>query len=192
MKRRNFLALTAGVPLTACAASIDEVSWVEEVKLHNEKSIDVSRRASRRHSGFPSALRGPVIDYALSYQETRWSGPWYRTPASFDLFDSVPHLAVFVGDLTCNSKPDEAYGALFYRFESGAWIEVPQKAFPTAFALMNLVEDFWGQTAESDPRGRLLWEKKAGMGDFDAAHPYTIDAFFNKFSNRTCRWLRRM
>lgn len=191
MKRRNFLALASAAPLISCGASVDVVTWIEQVKLHDGRFIDVSRRASRQHSGFPSSYRGPVIDYGLSYQLTRWSGPWSRTPASFEIFDGIPHLVVFIGDLTCNSKPADAYGALFYRFEGGAWVEVSQKDFPTALALMNLVEDFWGQTAESDPRGRLLWEKKAGMGDFTAATPYTIDAFFTEFSNRTCRWLKR-
>jgi hypothetical protein len=192
MNRRKILALAVSVPASACAGGIDTAEWLEQVKLHDGQFIDVSRRARRQRSGFPSARRGVIIDYQLTYKQAHWRGEWNRIPGSFEVFDGVPHLMVFVGDpVTCSRKLPEEYAALFFKYVSDSWIEVSQKDFPTSAALVNLVEDFWGHTSSEDPRGKLSWAQKAIVGDLNADHPYTIDTFFARYNNRLCRWIHR-
>jgi hypothetical protein len=192
MNRRSILILSVAAPTATFAAGIDTANWIEQVELHDGQMIDVSRTARRQDSGFPSYRRGPVIDYELSYGQARWHGPWNRIPASFELFDGVPHLMVFIGDpVTCTKKQPEEYAALFFKFVNGSWVEVSQKELPTSRAFVNLVEDFWGHTSNEDPKGRLSWAQKAIVGDINASHPYTVDSFFAKYQNRLCRWVRR-
>lgn len=192
MNRQSLLKLAAGVSVVGCTSGVDKVKWVEQAKLHDGSMIDVSRTASRHSSGFPDSRRGQVIDYSVGFGSANWEGEWNRIPGSLEVFDGVPHLMVFIGDsYTCKQKSPEDYAALFFKYVAGKWEDVAQVNFPTSVALVNLIEDLWGQTAKDDPSGYLSWDEKPLRSNFNASHPYTIDSFFERSRNRICRWVQK-
>lgn len=186
--------MTAAVPLSACGNDpVDTAEWTEEVKLHDGRSIQVSRKARAMHGGFPNSSRGRDLDFELTYEamNIHWKGPWNRIPASFELFDGVPYLALFIADpASCAVKAPTDYAAQFLRRRDNQWIDVPQHDFPVELALLNLYQNYWGRSENDDARGLITWRHKAESDHFDADRPYTVRTYLERF-NDFCSHLHR-
>jgi hypothetical protein len=178
-RRRQFFAtLGATFGLSACNG-IDVAEWTEEVKLHDGTMIQVWRRARARSSGFPNANRGGDIDFELKYAPlgVQWKGSWNRSPISFEIIDGVPHLVLYIGNReACANKAKTDYMAEFLRWSNGQWVEVPQAAFPTEKARVNLHAQYWGHSTRDDARGFLHWSDKTLYGNRDD----TIKTYFER------------
>lgn len=192
VNRRTFMAAGTVLPLCACDwLQTDTAKWTEEVKLHDGRLIQLKREAARKSGGFPSADRGEVIYYSIEYPDMRlsWKGEWSRQPISFDIFDNTVHLAAFVMDGPgCANKAPTDFAAEFYKFKNGQWESVPQSAYPTSEALMNLYINFWGHTRKDDAHGLIPWNSLRLGDDFSPDHTLTIDSFFAKYQNFLCKY----
>ena len=167
-RRQLPAALAATALLPACSDGIDVAEWTEEVKLHDGQMVTVWRRERRGSSGFPTAHRGALIDTEVKYAPlgAHWKSTIYRDPCSFELFDGVPHLTLWLRDReSCRDKARTDYMTQFLRWSGQAWEDVPQKSFPVDRALMNLTDGFWGRTKEEDYRGQISWDTKRLYGN---------------------------
>lgn len=161
----------------------DVVEWTEEVKLHDGKMITVWRRARACSWGFPNAKRGRDIDFQFAYEpmKVQWRGLWNRDPISFEIFDGVPHLALYIGDRpSCEAKARTDYSAQFLRWIDGKWVDVPQAEFPIDRARMNLSGHYWGHTTKDDYKGLIRWDNKELRGREDGVDADTIKAYFER------------
>jgi hypothetical protein len=184
VKRRHFpiaMALTGLLP--ACSDGIDVAEWTEEVKLHDGRMIDVWRRARRGSSGFPNANRGALLDTELRDPITgaAWKSGIYRNPCSFEIFDGVPHMTLWIRDReSCRAKPRTDYQTQFLRWTGAAWLDVPQRDFPVGRALMNLSLEFWGGSTADDYKGRIGWDEKRLTGNRSPMD--TVQTYFERGS----------
>ena len=116
-----------------------------------------------------------------------WKGAWDRDPVSFEIFDGVPYLALYITDKqTCKSMSPADYTVQTLRWVGGRWVEISQSEFPLDKALMNLSGDYWGRTATSDYKGLIRWEDKRLPGGYKQQHPDTIKSYFER-GQRFCR-----
>lgn len=189
--RRSILVGGVALPLGACDwLETDTAQWTEEIKLHDGRFIRLERAAARKSGGFPSADRGELRYYSIKYPDAGlyWKGDWSRQPFSFEIFDNTAYLATFIVDrrLGCKNKLPTDFAAEFYRFRAGGWETLPQSAYPTSAALMNLYINFWGHTKKDDPHGLLRWKSPRSGDDFNPDKTLTINDFFVKYQNFLC------
>jgi hypothetical protein len=175
----------------AAAKRIDVAQWTEEVLLHDQRLVTVTRQVRAYSGGFPNASRGRDIDEELRYAPSslRWqttvsaSRLW---PISFEIFDGVPYLVLyFDSKAACAGKPASAYSIQVLRWTNDRWIEVPAADFPVDQALMNLSMDYWGRDASGDYRGLVPWHDKRLPGGFNQAKPDTVKRWIER-GQRTC------
>jgi len=178
-------SLVFALATTACGKSIDVAEWTEEVKLHDGKMVTVWRKARAYSGGFPNSKRGRDIDFEFKYapMNVEWkgtlSGTWIRDPVSFEIFDGVPHLVLYIGDKTsCSNRPKTDYTAQFLRWTNGQWVEVKQADFPVDKARMNLYARYWGHSTADDAKGLITWDRKAVRDGFYKSEPDTIKSYF--------------
>jgi hypothetical protein len=148
--------------------------------------VTVWRRARRGSSGFPVSHRGALIDSEFKYEPMglHWKGTLSRNPISFELFDGVPHLVLYIRDReSCARKAPTDYTAEFLRWQSGEWKDVLQAEFPTNRALMNLSEAYFGGSKADDYKGLVVWEEKRLLGNRNPLD--TVKSFFER-SSRYC------
>ena len=182
-RREVALAVAAAASMPACGDGIDVAEWTEEVLLHDGQKVTVWRRARKGSSGFPVSARGANVDTEFKYEPmgVHWKGSLSRNPISFELFEGVPHLVLYIRDReSCRTKAPTDYTAQFLRWQNRAWIDVPQNDFPTARALLNLSEHYFGRTKEEDYKGLITWEGKQLMGKRNPLD--TIKTFFERGS----------
>ena len=187
-RRQLPAALAATALLPACSDRIDVAEWTEEVKLHDGQMVTVWRRARRGSSGFPTESRGAYIDTAMRYAplEAHWKSTTYREPCSFELFDGVPHLTLFLRDRdSCREKPRTDYMTQFLRWSGQTWEDVPQNDFPVDRALMNLTDGFWGRTTVDDYKGQVSWDAKRLFGNRNPTD--TVKTYFERGSRYCAR-----
>jgi hypothetical protein len=185
----NTFAQAASDAVAKPACETDVAEWNEEVKLHDGQMVTVWRKATACKWGFPNAKRGRDIEFEFKYppMNVQWKGAWNRDPVSFEIFDGVPHLALYIGDReSCRKKLPTDYTVQFLRWVDGRWVEVPQAQFPVDRALMNLSEDYWGHTAKDDFKGLIRWDNKRLYGGYKQQHPDTIKSYFER-GQRFCR-----
>jgi len=182
ISRRKLIIGAMSTALTGCDR-IETATWTEEVKLHDGSTIFLRRSASRHAGGgFPLSIRGPMIDFHMKYTPTNvsWIGDHNRWPCSFEIFGGIPHVVAIIKD-KCISEAPPDFAAQFYRFESGRWVNISQKEFPTKIALLNLYINFWGRERNDDPKGIVKWDGKSiGDVDFYPDRPFTIEQYFNR------------
>ena len=190
--RGLLLAVASAAALGACGKSIDVAEWTEEVKLHDQRMVTVWRKARAYSGGFPNSRRGRDIDFELKYapMNVEWkatlSNTFIRTPMSFEIFDGVAYLVLYMGDrASCANRPKTDYAAQFLRWSDGHWVEVAQADFPVDKALMNLSDDFWGHTTRDDYKGFIPWDYKRLPNGFNQAHPDTVKSYVER-GHRFC------
>ena len=192
--RRLFVAVASAAVLGACGKSIDVAEWTEEVKLHDQRMVTVWRKARAYSGGFPNSRRGRDIDFELKYapMNVEWkatlSNTFIRRPISFEIFDGVPHLVLFIGDsASCANRPKTDYSAQFLRWSDGHWVEVSQADFPIDKALMNLSPSFWGHTTRDDYKGFVRWDEKELANNAVQVRPESVKSYVeggNRFCSR--------
>lgn len=181
--RKLIVVLASVAMLNACGKNIDVAEWTEEVKLHDGQMIWVWRNARAYSGGFPNSKRGRDIDFELKYpgMNVQWNGPPSRNPVSFEIFDGVPYLVLFIGDReSCRDKLPTDYLAQFLRWTDGKWVEVKQADFPVDKALMNLHTRFWGHSTADDAKGLITWNAKAERDGYYRREPDTIKSYFER------------
>jgi hypothetical protein len=189
--RGGLLALLAAVLVAAvgCSPNVDEARWSEEVLLHDGTLIVIERQAKRKPSGFPDTRRGALLHESLRYAPlgVEWKiDDHTRSAFSFELFDGVPHLVIYMRVREwCREKDPKQFTAEFYRWEGGRWVEMQQDQFPTRRALKNLYRAYWGQTREADAKGLVSWGEKAREDGFFSEKPDTVHDWFTRGS-RNC------
>jgi hypothetical protein len=212
MNRRNFTAAALTAPLlSGCdqkkesiqimtnilplqhslnGKKIDIAEWTEEVLMHDGKTVVVWRRARAYSGGFPNASRGRDIDTEFKFEPMgiNWTHEMSQTnlrhPVSFEIFDGVAFLVLYVGDapdLFCADKPLNQYLAQFLKRSNGQWLEIPQEQFPADKALMNLSNGYWGHTSKDDSKGLIPWSGKSTHGEPGD----TVKSYFEGF-HRVC------
>lgn len=176
-----------GTAKPACKTDVAE--WTEEVKLHDGQMVTVWRKATACKGGFPNAPRGRDIEFEFKVESMglHWKGAWNRDPVSFEIFDGVPHLALYIGDReSCQKKSPMEYTVQFLRWVDGHWVDVPQTEFPVDRALMNLSGNYWGHTAKDDYKGLIHWDDKELIGGDSRKNPDTIKSYYER-GQRFCR-----
>ena len=172
---------TGGVAKPTCKTDVAE--WTEEVKLRDGQMVTVWRQARACSWGFPNAKRGRDIDFEFKYppMNLHWKGAWNRDPVSFEIFDGVPHLALYIKDReSCAAKARSDYSAQFLRWVDGQWVDVPQSQFPVDRALMNLSGNYWGHTAKDDYKGLIRWDDKELRGGDLNKNADTVKSYFER------------
>lgn len=189
--RGGLLALLAAVLVAAvgCSPNVDEARWSEEVLLHDGTMIVIERQAKRKPSGFPDTRRGALLHESLRYAPlgVEWKiDDRTRSAFSFEIFDDVPHLVLWIGYREwCRGKDPKQFTAEFYRWEGGRWVEMRQDQFPTRRALTNLLSGFWGGSRDTDAKGLVTWSTKASRDGFLPDKPDTVHEWFTRGS-RNC------
>lgn len=151
--------------------------------MHDGQMIQVWRKARAYSGGFPNSKRGRDIDFELKYEamNVQWKGDWSRDPLSFDIFEGVPHLVLYIKDpQSCEAKARTDYSAQFLRWVNGQWVEVKQADFPVDRASLNLHSGYWGHSTADDAKGLITWDTKAERNSFYRSEPDTIKAFFER------------
>jgi hypothetical protein len=161
----SLTALCLLLNLSACGG-VETASWTEEVRLHDGRFIEVSRKVMAKKGGMLSdAGFGGLVGFELKYAPmgVEWKGPWGLSPISFEIFDGVPHLVLFIKDPQyCANKADAEYSAKFMRWRNGQWEEMSQADFPLDKATMNLYNDYTvGHFGKDPTKGRITWDKKS-------------------------------
>jgi hypothetical protein len=156
--------------LSACSG-VETASWTEEVRLHDGRFIEVSRKVKSHKGGMLSdSGTGGNIEFEIKYAPMKvvWKGPAELSPASFEIFDGVPHLVFFIhSSKYCIPKKKSDYADLFMRWREGQWEEVAQADFPIDKALMNLYLGYTVGMFGKDPtKGRVTWDIKAAQDGY--------------------------
>ena len=113
-----------------------------------------------------------------------------RDPISFEIFDGVPYLVLYIEDKTsCSNRPKTDYSAQFLRWSDGQWVEINQVDFPVDKALMNLYEHYWGHGPADDAKGLITWELKAERDRFNPSHPDTIKSYIERGQRYCSRFI---
>jgi hypothetical protein len=151
--------------LTACGG-VETASWTEEVRLHDGRFIEVSRKAMATKGGMLSdAGQGGLKGFELKYAPmgVDWKGPWGLEPVSFELFEGVPYLLLDIRETArCRNKNDTDYPLIIMRWRNGQWEEMAQGDVPLEKASMNLFGHWAVGSYKYDPtKGRITWEIKA-------------------------------
>lgn len=185
--RSLLFVLTTTAMLNSCGKSIDVVEWIEEVKLHDGQMLEVWRKARAYSGGFPNSKRGRDIDFELKYPplnvqwKTTLSDALVRHPMSFEIFDGMPHLVLYIGDReSCSNRPKTDYSAQFLRWTNGEWVEIKQADFPVDKALINLYAAYWGHSKADDAKGLVSWGHKSEADGFNPSKPDTIKSYFER------------
>jgi hypothetical protein len=177
---------TLSSSFAACGRRYDEAIWTEEVKLHDGKMIQVWRRATRQPSGFPVAPRGRELEVELRYEPSNvhWKGDGTRQPLSFEIFDGVPHLVLFVRERKwCEGKPSEEIPAEFFAWKLDGWQQIPKSSIPLNTALANLYIRYWGHGPDDDAKGLITWPIKAKEDSFFPNAPNTVQRWYERTGN---------
>jgi hypothetical protein len=185
LKRREVaLVLTAAAAMPACGDGIDVAEWREEVLLHDGSKVTVWRRARRGSTGFPISARGALVDTEIKYEPmgAHWKGSLSSRPASFEIFDGVPHLMLTIEDReSCARKAPTDYRARFLRWQGGEWRDVSHTEFPIDRALLNLSVRYFGRSKEEDYKGLITWEGKDLLGRRNPID--TVKSYFDRNSD---------
>ncbi len=186
------LLATVIVAVSGCGSNVDEARWSEEVLLHDGTMVVVEREARRKPSGFPDTRRGALLHESLRYAPlgVAWKVDNHsRSAFSFEIFEGVPHLLLFVHvDEWCRGKDPKQFTAEFYRWERGRWVEMRQEEFPMQRALMNLYRAYWGQTRDADAKGLVSWGEKAREDGFFHDKPVTVHEWLTRSSRNCARY----
>ncbi len=129
---------------TACGQQTENITWKEEVLLHDGKTFVVTRSVTvggvRRE---PGARMLGESKYTMNFaapdgREISWESPRKLRPMILDFDNGIPYLATspaMVSDYFDFGCPEPAY--VFLKYENG-WQRIKFVEFPNAFRNTNL------------------------------------------------------
>jgi len=163
--RRTFSQLAAALVLSAslAACASNDISWTEEVKLHDGKIIQLKRRTELTSSGFPVQQRGFYRYHEFCYapMQVHWKSKPEYTPEVFDIVNGKAYAKVSLGhDCTrCMLHGYPETDALYFRWDDGAWRKIDHGEYPAELRL-NLLMGPAGRNASEDARGLVSLAEK--------------------------------
>ncbi|MGE8281339.1 MAG: hypothetical protein ACN6O2_12985 [Stenotrophomonas sp.] len=142
---RLTIAVASIVPtllMTGCGSKIEK-RWVEEVRLHDGRTVTIDRYSQSARTGFPNSTIGNVLYQEIRYAPAAfsWSSPAAEQPLAFDLMDGDVYfvtIPVQALGIFCRGKPQGTYMANFYRWKSGRMEKLNQQQAPVDRLHMNI------------------------------------------------------
>ena len=146
--------LALSVSISACVnlPALGGASWKEEVLLHDGQKLIVERSQEYGGYGEPSSrepqLREEIWKFSIPRNKQRviWKNDYGKKPGSsnlvlitLDFLGDTPYLAASpAGCISYNiwKRPNPPY--VFFRFDGGAWRQIPLAEFPSEFAGANV------------------------------------------------------
>lgn len=182
--------------IPAACTSIDSISWKEQVRLHDDRIIEVDRTATRFCCGFPMARRGGQRSEGFRYAELGvvWDINWINDtvlerPIAFDIFDGEAFLVVLASprEIVCAKNHISGdYAAIIYRWKNGKREVIPQSDAPIDEMFGNIALTYWAETHDRDPKYISLVEQ-ARRNLQPVFPPTTLRQAFGTFSRSRCQ-----
>lgn len=161
MRICTLIALTAAPLLAACDPS--SLTWDEEVKLHDGKTIFIKRREDITASGFPTGNRGITKSYEFCYKPMGlyWKSKGMYQPEIFGIVDGKAYVKVPVhGPELCMLQGYPATNAIYFTWENNAWKKIPYEQFPKEVRRTNLLLRAFSRDGKDDVPGLVTVEQK--------------------------------
>jgi len=147
---------------SGCSLWVDRAAWREEVQLATGEMVVVGRVAVADKSEFPVPRRGPHRRWQITFPDgkTAWESDGLTQPLSIEVCEGRYFLAADIHSPLLCAKYGEPQGSVvFFRWEDGAWKNIPRQAYPRS-SRVNLLRDPWGRDASEDAQGLIRHQDK--------------------------------
>lgn len=146
--------------LGGCAPT--DIKWMEEVKLHDGKVIQLKRRTELTSSGFPVQKRGfeKYHEFCYAPMDIYWKSHSRYRPEVFDIVHGKAYAKVTItGCEECKLYGYPDTDALYFVWEGRAWRKIDYKEYP-ALLRLNLLTSPVEANSANDARGLISVAEK--------------------------------
>ena len=136
-------------------SDLDVAKWREEVELADGQIVVITRRETRKKSGFPLSIRGPVVkrELILPWGRPSWVEKDFAYPLALEIRDERYFLAVNIQSRKLCAKYDDPPSSVVYlEWKINSWVRIAREEFP-ANGKANLLLNPWGRASQDDVDG---------------------------------------
>lgn len=157
------LAVLAGFLLLAACTPSTTIEWSEEVKLHDGRTIIVSRSEGLGPRVSASLPGSPTLYYHFCYAPMRveWKSKPEYFPETFDIVDGKAYAKVTIANcITCMLHGYPETDALYFTWENEAWKKIDFNTYPRGLRYNMLSNSHLGNDESKDVHGLVTLAEK--------------------------------